>query len=81
MNEAGWDLALAISEALAVLGFLELPSEDQPDPSIWHHRERLDEWFAGAKQRREDRANGLTMTPIGEDEPGMTSNEYARQFQ
>ena len=34
---AGWDLVYAVNAALAVLGILELPEEEQPDPAMWGH--------------------------------------------
>lgn len=47
----------------------EVPSED-----IWHHPQRLEEWFEAVKQRRND---GLQ--PIeAEESEDMTENELAK---
>ena len=80
--EAGWDLVHAVTAALSVLGFMELPDDEQPPASIWHHEERLEEWFAAVKQRREERfsGSGPTMQPIDDDTPGMMGNELAQQY-
>ena len=71
-----------MNAAMAVLGMLELPEEDQPPMEIWHHQERLNEWFAAMKQRREDRMKGVEMEPIddNDDDPTMTGNSLTEQF-
>lgn len=74
----GWDLVQAISEALSVLGMLELPEDDQPDPSIWHHDERLREWFEALKHRRKN--PGTELEPIDEDDPAFTGNALADRY-
>lgn len=59
-----------------VLGFFELPDEEQPDATIWGHPQRLEEWFEAIKQRRE-----TGMEPISYDEePDMTRNELTAQL-
>lgn len=60
-----------------VLGYFELPDEDQPEPNIWHHSERLEEWFKAAKQRRED---GFESVPSADEDPSMTGNELTKQL-
>ena len=57
-----------------VLGYFEgAADEDEiPDEKIWHHPERLEEWFAAVKQRRE---SGMEPIDEGED-TDMTSNAY-----
>lgn len=58
---------------------MELPPEDQPPREIWHHSERIKEWFESVKQRRTDRAKGLT--PIeDEDADDMEQNQIAREL-
>lgn len=65
----------AVSVALGVLGFLELPEEDTPPELIWHNDSRMEEWWASVKERR---ANpGLVDVPM--DVP-TTQNELAEQY-
>lgn len=33
---------------------LEAPEDEVPPEEIWHHSERLKEWFEAVKQRREN---------------------------
>ena len=69
-------MTVAITAALQVLGYFELPENEVPDEDIWHHSKRLEEWFEAIKQRRE---NGLQ--PIDEAEDSeMTGNEFARDL-
>ncbi len=71
MTGAGWDLGEAIAAATGVLGMLELPTEDVPPQHIWHHQDRLEEWFAAVRQRRKDAIKGVEAVPqADEDEPG-----------
>ena len=44
---------------------MELPEDEQPPEEIWHHGERMKEWFDAVKQRRKN----PDMQPInaGED--------------
>lgn len=59
-----------------MLGFFELPEDEVPDESIWHHSERLEEWFEAIKQRRE---HGLQ--PIDEaEDTEMVGHELAREL-
>lgn len=37
-----------------VLGYAELPEAEVPDENIWHHAERLEEWWEAVKARREN---------------------------
>lgn len=68
---------MAISSALVVLGYYDGGNPDEvPDESIWHHPERLNEWFEACKQRRE---SGMEPVDSG-DETDMTTNEYVREF-
>lgn len=70
---------MAISNALVALGYLELPEADQPPEEIWHHNERLQEWFKAVKQNRENPG----MEPIEEvddDDPTMMRNELLAEL-
>lgn len=58
-----------------MLGYYELPEDEQPKPSIWHHPERLEEWFAAVKQRRE-----TGQQPIEAEDADMTGNELTREL-
>ena len=61
-----------------VLGYFELPDDEQPDASIWGSPERLEEWFEAIKQRRE-----TGMEPISYDEEpddGFTRNELTAEL-
>ena len=61
-----------------MLGLFELPEEEVPPEEIWHHGERLDEWFEAVKQARKDRMQGTGFdVPEADDPPGMASNEEA----
>lgn len=44
---------MAITVALMTLGFYEMPESDQPPEEIWHHGERLEQWFAAVKTRQD----------------------------
>lgn len=59
-----------------MLGYFELPEDEVPDENIWHHPERLDEWFEAVKQRR---SGGMEPVPAGED-TDMTGNDYVREL-
>jgi len=53
---------------------MEMPDEERPPTNIWHHMERLTEWFEAVKERRKN----PDMEPIGDyqgDGP-MMRNEY-----
>lgn len=68
-----------MSAAFEVLGFYELPTEDQPPQEIWHSSERMKEWFDGVKQRRTDGASGLD--PIdGPEADDMETNAEAAEL-
>lgn len=54
---------------------MELPEDEVPDEKIWHHPERLEEWFEAIKQRRE---HGFE--PIPQDDEDMTGNELTREL-
>lgn len=68
----------AISAALQVLGFIELPEDEVPPEAIWHHDERMAEWFEAVKERREARSSGRE--PISDVEAHMTENQIAEEL-
>lgn len=35
-----------------MLGYFELPDDERPPENIWHHGERLRDWFAAVTERR-----------------------------
>lgn len=79
MTDAGWDLVEAISAATTVLGMLDRPADEVPPDTIWHHQERLEEWFASVEQRRKDRARGVETVPdASDDDENTVVNELAR---
>lgn len=61
---------------MQVLGYMERPEEEVPPPEIWHHEERLHDWFASVKQDREDRMNGVERVP----DPELEQNEYVKDL-
>jgi len=68
---------MAISTALQVLGYFELPEDEVPDESIWHHPVRLEEWFEAIKQRRE---SGMRPIEDTADEADWATNELTREL-
>lgn len=74
MTHAGWDLVEAIHAALRVLGLMELPEDEIPPEHIWHHSERMAEWFEAVKAKRADRIGNIDV-PDGED---LAENELTR---
>lgn len=75
--EAGWDLVAAVQAALAVLNWYKnYPKEDVPPEEIWHHEERLEEWFAAVEERRRH----PEMQKIPEDDEPGERNEYLEEL-
>jgi hypothetical protein len=37
-----------------VLGFFELPDDERPPETMWHHQERISEWFEAVTERRKN---------------------------
>ena len=62
-----------------MLGYLELPEDDLPPEEIWHHDERLEEWFLAVKERREQRSQGMEPIPEATD-VDMTRNELVKEI-
>lgn len=53
---ASWFLAEAVSHAMRVLGYLEMPKDDRPPPEIWlleddlqAHFEQLERKYSGSR--------------------------------
>lgn len=78
MTRAGWDLVHAIGAATGVLGMLELPRDEVPPEHLWHHEERIEEWFAAVTQRRSDRLRGVESVPDADDDEGTVVNDLAK---
>lgn len=59
---------------------MEMLEEEQPPEEIWHHHERITEWFAAIRQRRQN----PDMVPIEEsdesDNPLMIRNELVSEL-
>ncbi len=72
---------MAISEALQVLGWWELPEEEQPPPTIWGLDDRLKEWWAAVDEQRKDKYAGSS-GGSGEalETVPTTQNEYATEL-
>jgi pimeloyl-ACP methyl ester carboxylesterase len=76
VRRAGWDLVLAVNEALSVLGYFEIPNEeDQPPELIWGNDDRLIAWFDEVKFRRQNPDNSR-MEPI----PDMQQNDLSKRL-
>lgn len=58
-----------------MLGYFERGPDEVPDENIWHHPQRLEEWFEAVKQRRE---NGLQPIEAGDDTDDLDQNELTR---
>jgi hypothetical protein len=67
-----------LTAALQVLGFLELPDDEQPDESIWGNPARLEEWFRVVQQRRENPGSGSEAVPQADED--MSRNELTEQL-
>lgn len=57
----------AISTALEVLGFLELPEDQVPPEEYWHSQEHIRDWFEAVKRRLSDEHRGIKSIEPGED--------------
>lgn len=53
---------------------LEAPKDEVPDESIWHHSQRLEEWYEAVDQRRKE---GLQPIDDGGDD-GLAQNDLTR---
>lgn len=69
----------AIRQALAWLTFDELPDDERPPRKIWLNGDKMTEWFAAVKRRREEKY-GLSSDGKISDEPihGPTSQNDTR---
>jgi hypothetical protein len=59
-----------------VLGYFELPDDERPDELIWHHQERLTEWFEAVTERRKNPG----MYPVDDIEGPTMKNEYLEEI-
>lgn len=67
---------MAVEAALSVIGYYELSEEDRPPQNIWHHGERLEEWFAAVKERWKNPGSRDEKV----DTSNWTSNALAEQY-
>lgn len=78
MTRAGWDLVEAVSAAMSVLGWFELPEDQVPPEEYWHSPDLVDEWFKAVKARQGDRKRGFESIEDPEgDEPDYVDEEVA----
>jgi hypothetical protein len=54
MLRVNHELSIAITKALIILGYMQLPEDDIPKEEIWGHPELLEAWFEEVKARREN---------------------------
>lgn len=59
-----------------VLGFWELPEEDQPSEELWGDDDALSAWFEYVKQRRKEKYGGGDT----DTEVPQTQNEYVKEM-
>ena len=64
------------------MAFSELPNDEVPPRNIWHHEERMKEWWASVKQRRESgtASSGGSRTPVPQATEGMDENELTARY-
>lgn len=74
------DLVVAVTAALTVLSFSELPTDEVPPRNIWHHDERMKEWWASVKQRRGVGSSGSGGEPVPQATEGMDQNELTARY-
>lgn len=48
------ELSTAVSKAMQILGYFELPEDEQPDQSIWNHPDKLEQWWEQIKAAKDD---------------------------
>lgn len=76
--QAPWPLQTAISHALSILSWYELPEEDRPSEEIWLNPEKLEIHFEDIKDRRErESRDGDFEEPIGNE---ITENPAAKAW-
>lgn len=61
-----------------VLGFFELPDDEQPPHTIWHDEEAIAEWFEEVDRKRKERSGGPGSERV-ESVP-MDDNELTRMW-
>lgn len=67
----------AISAAMSVLGWFELPEDQVPPEEYWQSPALVEDWFKAVKQRQENRSKGLESIPDSEDDDGYVDEEVA----
>ena len=71
---------MAISEAMQVLGWWELPEDEQPPQEMWGLDDRLKEWWEAVEAKRKDRNSGSSSGTEPMETVPTTQNEYAAQL-
>jgi len=74
---APYALVVAVNEALRVLGYFEMPLDDQPPRHIWGNPDRLDEWFKAVKQRRLNPVKSQSMEAIEDAEDDYLDSDVS----
>ncbi len=67
-TRAGADLSMAVNHALMIIGFFELPEDEQPPATIWHREEALGEWFEQVDERRKPTSGGDRVETVPMDD-------------
>lgn len=71
-----WYFVHAVQRGLQIASWMEnLPSEEQPPPEIWHHNERLTEWFDRIKAERKQKYSSNS-NEEWESVPGTETVEF-----
>lgn len=79
MLRVNHELSIAITKALTILGYFELPEDESPDESIWNHPEKLDEWWEQVKSARDEKYGNTSKNESWED-VDMDENEYSKEI-
>jgi hypothetical protein len=65
-----------LTQSLTVLGFFELPEDEIPPEEMWHHQERVKEWFEAMKERRKN----PDMEPVDSFDVPVMKNEALKDL-
>ncbi len=77
--ESNNELSMAVTKAMIVLGYYEMPEDDQPDDSIWNHFERLTEHFEMVKKMRKNPGHEV-IDKQEWDDADLMQNDLAEQW-
>lgn len=67
----------AISAAMSVLGWFELPEDQIPPDEYWHSPALVEEWFETVKRRQSDRSKGVESIDMPESDDDYVDEEAA----